>query len=234
MGVGACLNCAVEKETKLLKKCGSCRSALYCSTECQKISWKTTHKYSCVYVTPLPSLGAEDFDKRFNKIVDRWVHEWQKVLDWCSMAALDLANYPGRHKTHAMCMELRYTGSKSPFRTFEFVNGRVCSVEDILSKQPNLKVLQDPPSLVGHRIRYVLMFHLDPGDAQVQRFKVRAYAWTNPMICSKLEEVDKDISSFLAQTVFDEAKEDFEKRDPHAPKTGWGDYISPGPHGDGL
>jgi len=72
------------------------------STECQKISWKTTHKYSCVYVAPLPSLGIEeDFDKRFNKIVDRWVHEWRGIIEMYSMVALDLANYPGRHVTHA-------------------------------------------------------------------------------------------------------------------------------------
>lgn len=199
---------------KLLKKCGGCRAALYCSTECQRDSWRTTHKYSCVYVTPLPSLGAEDFDKRFNKIVDRWVHEWRGILEGYSMAALDLANYPGRHVTHAMCLELKYTGSKNPAKTFEFMNGRVCPVEGILSKQPNLRVLQDPPSLVGQRVRYVLLFHLEPESSEVQRCKVRAYAWTDRTLCSRLETLNSNMSSTLAKTVFDVAKEDFENGDP--------------------
>jgi len=133
----------------LLKKCAGCQGALYCSVECQRVSWKATHKYSCVSVTPLPSLGVEGFDKRFNKIVERWAHEWRGVLEAYSMAALDLTNHPGRHVTHAMCMEFRYTGDKAPARTFEFMNGRVSLIEDILSMQPNLRVLRDPPSLVA-------------------------------------------------------------------------------------
>ena len=71
------------------------------SVECQRASWKTTHQYTCVYVAPLPSLGDGDFDKRFNKIVDRWVHEWREILDNHSMTALDLVNYPDRQATHA-------------------------------------------------------------------------------------------------------------------------------------
>lgn len=219
MAVGACLNCSVEKEMKLLKKCGGCRAALYCSTECQKISWRTTHKYSCVYVAPLPNLGVEDFDKRFNKIVDRWVYEWRGILEGYSMAALDLANNPGRHITHAMCMELKYTGSKTPARCFEFMKGRVCPVEDILSRQPDLRVLRDPPSLVGQRVRYVLLFHLEPGSTSVRRCKVRAYAWTDPTLCARLESLHKEVSAIFAETVFEEAKEDFEKSDPNEMRT---------------
>jgi len=201
---------------KLLKKCGGCRAVLYCSTECQKTSWNTTHKYTCVYVAPLPSLGVEDFDKRFNKIVDRWVHEWRGILEHYSMAALDLANHPGRHVTHSMCMELKYTGNKIPARAFELMEGRISPVQDILSRQPNLRVLRDPPTLTGQRVRYVLVFHLDPGDANIRRCKVRAYAWTVPSLRSTLETLDKRVSKIFAETVFRAAKEDFEKSNPDA------------------
>jgi len=198
---------------KFLKKCGGCRAVLYCSTECQKTSWNTTHKYTCVYVAPLPSLGVENFDRRFNKIVDRWAHEWRGVLERYSMVSLDLANHPGRHVTHSMCMNLKYTGSKIPSRCFELTGGSVSPVEDILSKQPNLRVLRDPPSLIGQRVRYVLVFHLDPGNQSVRRCKVRAYAWTVPSLCC-LESLDKRMSAFFAETVFEVAKMDFENADP--------------------
>jgi len=205
---------------KLLKKCGGCRAALYCSTECQRDSWKATHKYTCVYVAPLPSLGVEDFDRRFNKIVDRWVHEWRGILEGYSMTALDLANYPGRHLTHAMCMELKYTGSKEPARSFEFMEGRVCPIADILSRQPGLRVLRDPPGLVGQRVRYVLLFHLDPGSKDVRRCKVRAYAWTDPCLTPRLEALNKEMSALFARTIFNVAKENFKTSDPNEIRAG--------------
>lgn len=131
-------------------------------------------------------------------------------------------------------MELRYTGNKTPIRSFkvphsrvtvpysevltdcfQFMGGRVSSVEEILSRQPDLRVLRDPPSLVGQRIRYVLLFHLDPEDSEVTRCKLRAYAWTDPSLCLKLQLMNPMVSTMLAQTVFDEAKKDFEERDPN-------------------
>lgn len=45
-------------------------------------------------------MGNEDFDRRFNKLVDRWMYEWRGVFEKYAAAALDLANYPGRHVTH--------------------------------------------------------------------------------------------------------------------------------------
>jgi len=183
--------------------------------QCQRDSWKTTHKYTCVHVDPLPSLGVEDFDKRFNKIVDRWVHEWRRILEVYSMAALDLANYPGRHVTHTMCMELKYTGDKVPARSFEFIEGRVCLIEDILSKQPNLRVLRDPPGLAGQRVRYVLLFHLDPASTDVRRCKVRAHAWTDRLLSSRSAVLDKDVSALLAGSIFEAAKEIFKNGNPN-------------------
>lgn len=96
----------------------------------------------------------------------------------------------------------------------QLMGGRVCPVEGILSRQPDLRVLRDPPSLEGQRVRYVLVFHLDPGNATVRRCKVRAYAWTVPSLCSQFEMLDKGVSALLAETIFEMAKEDFERGDP--------------------
>lgn len=46
-------------------------------------------------------MGIKDFDKRFNKVVDRWMYEWRGILEMYALVALDLANHPGRHVTHA-------------------------------------------------------------------------------------------------------------------------------------
>lgn len=93
--------------------------------------------------------------------------------------------------------------------------GKVCSIEHILSKQPNLRVLRDPPpSLEGKRVRYVLIFHLDPENSSVQRCKVRAYAWTIPSFPAILRRLDKTLSTIVAETVYSVAKKQFEQDDP--------------------
>jgi len=219
----------VEKEMKLLKKCGGCGVVLYCSPECQKISWRTTHKFSCVTnVIPLPSMGIKDFDKRFNKVVDRWMHEWRGILEMYSVIALDLANNPGRHVTHAMCMELKYTGSSIPARTFELMGGKVCDVEGILSRQPGLKVLRDPPSLAGQRVRCVMVFHFDSENTTVARCKVRAQAWTDPALHTRLS-LDNETSAILAGGVFHVAKMDFEGSNPDELRAGARLNLQPSP-----
>jgi len=219
MAVGRCLNCSAVKEMKLLKKCGGCGLVLYCSTECQKISWKTTHKYSCVSVAPLPSIGSKDFDKWYNKTVDRWVHEWRGILEGYSVAALDLANHPGRHVTHATCLDFKYTGNKVPARRFEFMSGRVCPVDEILSQQPNLKVLRDPPGLSGPRVRCVMTFHYAKLD-DVTMCKVRAEAWTDPSLNTKWYSMDPPVSALLAETIFESARLQIEKGDPDKMRAG--------------
>lgn len=62
------------------------------------------------------------------------------------------------------------------------------------------------------------MFHLDPDDAKVRRFKIRAYALMVPLLCSKLEAFDKVISGLLAESVFSVAKKRFETGLPNQPK----------------
>lgn len=95
----------------------------------------------------------------------------------------------------------------------QLMDGRVCAVEKILERQPDLKVLRDPPSLAGQRVRCVMVFHFDSGHAGVARCKVRAQAWTDPSLHSR-PPMDKDMSMMLAGSVFNVAKADFEKRDP--------------------
>ena len=94
------------------------------------------------------------------------------------------------------------------------MDGRVCAVEEILKRQPGLKVLRDPPSLAGQRVRCVMIFHFDSGNAGFARCKVRAQAWTDPFLHSR-PPMDKGMSMILAESVFSVAKMDFEQHDPN-------------------
>jgi hypothetical protein len=98
--------------------------------------------------------------------------------------------------------------------------GTVSPVEDILSRQPNLKVLRDPPSLAGQRVRCVMAFHYNPGQAAVTMCKVRAQAWTDPSLNSLWGLLDKEISTVLSETIFDMVKEQCEKGDPERIRAG--------------
>jgi len=88
-----------------------------------------------------------------------------------------------------------------------------------LRRQPGLKVLRDPPSLAGQRVRFVMMFRFDPGGSAITRCKVRAQAWTNPSLDLGCP-VDQATSMFLAGIVFEAAKVHFEKSDPDKIRAG--------------
>lgn len=43
--VGKCLQC--DSDLKVIKRCGSCKKAYYCSIECQRKHWATAHRFAC-------------------------------------------------------------------------------------------------------------------------------------------------------------------------------------------
>lgn len=102
---------------------------------------------------------------------------------------------------------------------FQLMGGKICAVEAVLSQQPQLKVLRDPPSLAGQRVRCVMVFHFDSGETGVARCKVRAQAWTDPSLHTRFP-VDNEMSAILAEGVFHVAKIDFEKNDPDKLRAG--------------
>jgi len=73
--------------------------------------------------------------------------------------------------------------------------------------------IRDPPSLVGQRIRCVLVFHSGPRNATIE---VRGLTCTVPL----WETMDKEMSSMFAGGVFDLANADFENGDPDEIRAG--------------
>jgi len=212
MPTAKCFYCSVDADLKSLKKCGACGGVMYCSKECQKLSWKATHRFTC---SPMSNEGFEELDRRLGKIIDSWQHAWRGVLERYCVAALDLANNPGRDVTHCAWMELRFTGASSHARRFELVVGKVDSIADILRRHPGLTTLRDPPHLVGERIHYAMVFHFDQ-EGTPARSLMRSRAWTD--LCIKPDQTRsaeaKRRSKEKAEGVFDVAKKAFESGNP--------------------
>ena len=100
------------------------------------------------------------------------------------------------------------------------MTGSVCPIEQILSRQPNLKVLRDPPTLAGQRVRCVAAFLYDSGQAGAIMCKVRAQAWTDPSLDSRWSSLDKEMSGFFAESVFEVIKAQFEEGNPDQIRSG--------------
>lgn len=106
--------------------------------------------------------------------------------------------------------ELRFPCADILTNYFQFMGGSVCPVEDILSRQPNLKVLRDPPSLADEqRVRCVLTFHYRPGQGPIEVCKVRAQAWSVPLLYPIWCSLGGEASTLLANGIFDLAKTEF-------------------------
>ena len=94
------------------------------SKECQKLSWKLTHKYTCVRVEIPPE--KEEALKHYGKIINGWYSLWSEYLDHFALMALDLANNPGKNTTHwyvlhQTCRRLSDDGSVTFFSLCQHV-----------------------------------------------------------------------------------------------------------------
>ncbi|KAF9642538.1 hypothetical protein BDM02DRAFT_3124476 [Thelephora ganbajun] len=177
MLTGTCAYCNKTMEMKSLKKCGACGGVMYCSRECQKLSWKLTHKYTCVPIAVLPE--KEEVLKYYARIISGWQNVWKGHLDGFALMALDLANNPGKNATHCMWLEFTYTGHKDDREKFEIYRGCIRTAEEVLAECPHLQIMRDPPPLIGKRIRYAMVFHFEEEDKPTRSF-VRARSWELP------------------------------------------------------
>ncbi|KAF7294316.1 hypothetical protein HMN09_01160600 [Mycena chlorophos] len=90
-----CYNCQKDNQPNL-RRCARCQIARYCSPECQKQHWKTTHKALCFdrkeRFSSSPSGSPDATLDQQMKDFAKWMEKWQEpVLDWALFAA-NLAN----------------------------------------------------------------------------------------------------------------------------------------------
>lgn len=110
----------------------------------------------------------------------------------------------------------RFPRAEALIYCFQFWDGRICAVEEMLNRQPRLTNLRDPPSLVGQRVRCVLVFHSNPRKASTE---VRGLTYTDPSLRLSCP-LNKVMSVALAKGVFDLAKAEFENVDPDKIRAG--------------
>jgi len=109
------------------------------SKECQKLSWKLTHKYTCM-PNSVPDEEKAHL-KPHAKIVSAWQNVWRELLDSFAVISLDLVNNPGKNATHwcvlhsaiafligspffsfSMWLEFKYAGCEANSEKFEVLN----------------------------------------------------------------------------------------------------------------
>jgi len=189
-----CSYCRKEANRNELKRCSRCRYLLYCSKECQILSWNSTHKYNCQD----RSVTHEDSDKasaREEKNLTSWLNTWSQSLCTAATAALDLANHDLDYLlNHCLYVELNKTGHKTTARRFTVEQIYVSHVDPLRKEYPELAtMLADPPELIGKRARFLVAVVDQHGEVE----RVRARVWTDDNI-EVLRGLDKEGSRAVA------------------------------------
>lgn len=79
------------------------------SKECQTLSWKTTHKYTCQRRDALYD-DDDRYSAREEKNLTSWLNAWTISLCTTAAAALDLANHESDYLHNHWCVSLFYLG----------------------------------------------------------------------------------------------------------------------------
>ncbi|KAF9460515.1 hypothetical protein BDZ94DRAFT_1265768 [Collybia nuda] len=118
-----CGCCGISKSEKKLFHCGGCKSAQYCSPECQKQAWKD-HKVWCKHnretnstlASVIPSSGTS-FVYSVGKLnaadsvnaLRKWCHNYRNMITWASHNALELNEHPEHSNSHVFVVLLDST-----------------------------------------------------------------------------------------------------------------------------
>ena len=66
----------------------------------------------------------------------------------------------------------------TPF-TAQVNYGCIRIAEEVLAENPQLQIMRDPPPLIGKRVRYITVFHLEE-EGKLRQTILRARAWALP------------------------------------------------------
>ncbi|KAF9642937.1 hypothetical protein BDM02DRAFT_1798284 [Thelephora ganbajun] len=174
-----CSHCQKEADKSELKRCSRCQYLLYCSKECQILSWKTTHKYNRQRRSALHN-DDDTQSAREGKIFTSWLNTWTVSLCSTAAAALDLANHESDYLlNHCLCIQLKKTGHKTDARRFTIDEIGVSHVDPLRKEYPELSsMLADPPQLIGKRVRFLVVVKDQRGEME----RARARVWTDDNI----------------------------------------------------
>ncbi|KAJ7583015.1 hypothetical protein C8J56DRAFT_956333 [Mycena floridula] len=210
MGMICCYYCCKQFQASEAKRCARCRLVTYCSKECQKISWKLSHKDICkVHPSLLASPDSDrlrqksEIDKSSRAVVDlaidtglsRWLKQWRRCFCTWATICLDLANHPPQRVfTHCMQLVVQPTVFQNDHtKSYEVTDARVVPLADILATFPDLQVPVDPTDLT--RLRFVVIMEMENETTKEVR-RIRLVQW-NDLAIDQWRRMNKTASAEL-------------------------------------
>lgn len=97
-----------------LLRCSRCRSALYCSKDCQLAAWKAGHRDRCAQQTQERAATKAEFGPKFHKSLDKWQEGVAEFLLGSAMKALGMVSSNKQRSgssinaTHALVLHMAY------------------------------------------------------------------------------------------------------------------------------
>ncbi|KAJ7616119.1 hypothetical protein FB45DRAFT_1064251 [Roridomyces roridus] len=87
-----CLNCQRVDVQKMFKQCTACQVAYYCSTECQRSEWKSSHRQLCRDLSLCNQLGGSGTKRDWNSM--RFFAEWTADCNFETFRAIAERDFP--------------------------------------------------------------------------------------------------------------------------------------------
>ncbi|GLB33164.1 hypothetical protein LshimejAT787_0100490 [Lyophyllum shimeji] len=194
-----------------MKRCARCLLVQYCSKECQRLSWKATHKQNCrIHPSRVSSddpnkqppksenpmeIITQRVDDEIDRTLFRWLEAWRDCFRHWAVISLDLANHPpDRVVTH--CMQLiieraHFDFSGDPAKQYKVVEGSVVAISDVKAQYPDLVVNIDPTNFSF--LRWVIILR-DPLGGM---WKLRMHHWHERRI-GLFRQMGKEMSAGLS------------------------------------
>ncbi|KAF9456986.1 hypothetical protein BDZ94DRAFT_1203510 [Collybia nuda] len=213
-----CFFCTKTLTKNQVKRCSQCLLVTYCSKECQKSSWKASHKWNCQKASytgsgKMPSkpekFSPEWMELEVEKSLSRWIYAWRVYFQGCAQRCLDLANHPPeRVMTHCMQLVVQPRNSNGdPAKQYSIIKTDVVSVSHIRERFPKLKVVIDPTDF--SRLRFMIIMQ----NALDHVMTVRLVQW-NDFNIGEWRKIDKKVGADLAEGWGGRLRVAVETRDP--------------------
>ncbi|TRM61849.1 hypothetical protein BD626DRAFT_500730 [Schizophyllum amplum] len=208
----ACYYCL--KDSEKVKRCGRCQMVIYCSVECQRASWKATHKQACRphpsvldqsgKTKPAPAPNTKEWrDLEMDLHLQKWMDLWRNTLTRFAMLALDLCNHgPERPVTHWFAHPLFSVRS-------QIAHAEVHTVEFLDNRFPELRGIVDDPTAFD-KLRFLIAL----GDEQDRLWRVRAVQFRNDFESWKAQ-TSKQMSKVFADIAAEGLMDAIENLEPH-------------------
>ncbi|KAF9049228.1 hypothetical protein BDZ89DRAFT_1154542 [Hymenopellis radicata] len=117
---------------KNLSKCAKCRTAMYCSRECQKQDWPH-HKAFCKLASAKAAVAPtfEDSEPPLRRNLRHFTARFNNTLVMATIAALELMHHPEHLDTQGLVVTLEPRPHANTGARFSLATARVHPLEDI-------------------------------------------------------------------------------------------------------